>query len=133
MDNNKNINNQKHLKEFRKNLRKNLTPSEAKLWLCLKNKQLDDKRFRRQFSVGNFILDFYCPEEKIAVELDGKHHFTPEGRMIDEERDTFLSHQGIKVIRFENIRVLRQIENVLEEIKLHFINQPLPPSGTSPK
>ncbi|MFA6150970.1 MAG: endonuclease domain-containing protein [Chitinophagaceae bacterium] len=133
MDNFKNINNQKHLKEFRKILRKNLTPSEAKLWLCLKNKQLDGRRFRRQFSVGNFILDFYCPEEKIAVELDGKHHFTPEGRMIDEERDSFLHLQGIKVIRFENNRVLKQIETVLDEIKSHFVILPLPPSGTSPK
>lgn len=128
----KHINNQKHLKDFRKNLRKNLTPSEAKLWLCLKNKQLEGKRFRRQFSVGNFILDFYCPQQKIAIELDGKHHYTPEGRMVDEERDAFLSDQGIKFLRFENIRVLKQIENVLEKIKLHFINQPLPPSGTSP-
>ncbi|MES2478102.1 MAG: DUF559 domain-containing protein [Bacteroidota bacterium] len=122
MNNSQNINNQKHLKQFRKTLRSNLTPAEAKLWLCLKNKQLDGKRFRRQFSIGNYILDFYCPEQKIAVELDGKHHFTPEGRMIDDERDLFLSAQGIRVLRFENIRVFQQLENLLEEIKMNFIS-----------
>ncbi len=122
MNNSQNINNQKHLKPFRKTLRSTLTPAEAKLWLCLKNKQLDGKRFRRQFSIGNYILDFYCPEQKIAVELDGKHHFTPEGRMIDDERDLFLSAQGIRVLRFENIRVFQQLENLLEEIKMNFIN-----------
>lgn len=117
-----NNNNLKHLKDYRKNLRKDLTPTEAKLWICLKNKQLEGRRFRRQFSIANFIIDFYCPEEKLAIELDGKHHFTPEGRMIDEDRDAFLSDQGIKVLRFENIRVLQQIENVLEELKMHFKN-----------
>ena len=122
MNNSKNINNQKHLKQFRKTLRSTLTPAEAKLWLCLKNKQLDGKRFRRQFSIGSYILDFYCPEQKIAVELDGKHHFTPEGRMIDDERDLFLTAQGIRVLRFENNRVFQQVENVLEEIKINFIN-----------
>lgn len=122
MNNAQNINNQKHLKQFRKGLRSALTPAEAKLWLCLKNKQLDGKRFRRQFSVGNYILDFYCPEQKLAVELDGKHHFTPEGRMIDDERDLFLSDQGIRVIRFENIRVFQQLENLLEEIRMNFLN-----------
>lgn len=126
-----NNNNQKHLKVFRKALRNNLTPMEAKLWLCLKNKQVDGKRFRRQFSVGNYILDFYCPEQKLAVELDGKHHFTPEGRMVDEERDSYLLLMGIRVLRFENFLVLRQIENVIEGIRQHLIldQKPLPLAG----
>ncbi|HTN18219.1 MAG TPA: endonuclease domain-containing protein [Chitinophagaceae bacterium] len=114
------INNQKHLLSLRRILRKSLTPSEARLWFCLQKKQLDGKRFRRQFSVGNFILDFYCPKQKLAVELDGKHHFTPAGVMIDGERDAFLEAQGIAVLRFENNMVLMQLENVLETIRQHF-------------
>lgn len=114
------INNQKHLLFFRRILRKSLTPSEARLWLCLQKRQLDGKRFRRQFSVGDYILDFYCPEQKLAVELDGKHHFTPAGVMVDGERDAFLTAQGITVLRFENNMVLLQLENVLETIRQHF-------------
>jgi very-short-patch-repair endonuclease len=114
------INNQKHLQEYRRLLRKSLTPSEARLWLYLQKRQLEGKRFRRQFSIGNYILDFYCPEQKIAIELDGKHHFTPAGVMVDGERDAFLSAQGITVLRFENVMVLMQVENVLENIRQHF-------------
>ena len=115
-----NINNQKHLIPYRKALRNNLTPAEAILRLSLKNKQLEGRRFRRQFSVGNYILDFYCPEEKIAVELDGKHHFTPEGRADDEERDLFLAAEGIKVLRFENKLIFTQIVNILDQISSNF-------------
>jgi very-short-patch-repair endonuclease len=67
------------LTEKRKALRNNLTSAEATLWLCLKNKQLEGKRFRRQFSIGNYIVDFYCPEQKLAIELDGQGHFTVQG------------------------------------------------------
>ena len=56
---------------IRKELRSHLTPAEAKLWSVLKNKGLKKRKFRRQFSVAHFVLDFYCPEEKLAIELDG--------------------------------------------------------------
>ena len=68
------MNNQLILKTFRKELRSNLTPAEAKLWTYLKNKKLGGRRFRRQHSVGGYILDFYCPTEKLAIELDGQGH-----------------------------------------------------------
>ena len=112
-----NPNNQPHLIEKRKHLRKNLTSAEATLWLCLKNKQLNGKRFRRQYSFGNFILDFYCPEVKLAIELDGKDHFTAVGVVKDLNRDEFLKEHGITVLRFENKLVFEQLEGVLNEIK----------------
>jgi very-short-patch-repair endonuclease len=112
-----NPNNQPHLIEKRKLLRKNLTSAEATLWLCLKNKQLNGKRFRRQYSFGNFILDFYCPELKLAIELDGKDHFTAVGAEKDVNRDEFLKEHGITVLRFENKLVFEQLEGVLNEIK----------------
>ena len=68
------INNKKSLKSFRKELRINLTPAEAKLWTYLQKSKLDGRKFRRQHSVESYILDFYCPAEKLAVELDGEVH-----------------------------------------------------------
>ena len=90
------------LKEKRKLLRKNLTPAEAALWRILKAKQLNGVKFRRQFSVGPYILDFYCPSHKLAIELDGAHHYTEEGMANDKVRDAFLKQHGIDVLRVEN-------------------------------
>lgn len=115
-----NINNLPHLKTFRKNLRNNLTPAEAKLWSLLKNKQLEGRKFRRQFSVTNYILDFYCPSEKLAIELDGEPHFEAAQADYDYERDLFLKHCGIKVLRFENRWVWDNPEGLLEEVKSNF-------------
>ena len=120
MTNNRDIYNLKYLKENRRNLRSNLTPAEATLWVALKNKQLGGRRFRRQFSVGNYILDFFCPSEKLAIELDGAYHFTVAGFEKDKERDHYLESKGIKVLRFENKYVFQHIEAVLEEIRKHF-------------
>ena len=83
------IHNRKYLKEIRRILRKNLTPAEALLWKALQKSQLDGKKFRRQHSVGNYILDFYCPAEKIAIELDGMPHFSIIGeKKIEKEMIT---------------------------------------------
>jgi very-short-patch-repair endonuclease len=107
-------------KKFRRKLRHKLTPAEATLWRYLKNKQLENRRFRRQFGVDKYVLDFYCPSEKLAVELDGKHHYSEEGMAYDSERDQFLVQQGIKVIRFENVEVFENINGVLDKIKSCF-------------
>ena len=117
----KNIHTLKHLKKYRKELRNNTTPAETKLWYRLQNKKLGERKFRRQHSVGNYILDFYCPSEKLCVELDGAGHFTPEGKAKDEKRTAFLNKQGIKVIRFENKEVFEDIEAVLMKIWKSFI------------
>ena len=123
--NKRQINNRPVLKENRKALRKNLTSAEATLWKFLKAKQLEGRKFRRQFSVENYILDFYCPAEKLAIELDGAGHFTSAGYDYDQERTKFLGNHGIKVIRFENVKVFKALESVLEEIKNNFTTPPL--------
>ena len=82
----------------------------------LKNKQLG-KKFRRQHSVGPFILDFYCPEVKLAIELDGQHHFTSSGYEYDETRTAWLAQYDIRVIRFENVEVFEATESVLNSIR----------------
>ena len=114
------IHNRKYLKDRRKELRNNLTSAEAALWSLLKGKQLKGRKFRRQHSIGNYIVDFYCPAEKLAIELDGDGHFTSGGWEDDQEREEFLENQGIRVIRFENDEVFLATESVLEEIEKNF-------------
>jgi very-short-patch-repair endonuclease len=114
------IHNRKHLETFRKNLRNNSTSAEATLWNYLKQKQLGWK-FRRQHSVGNYIVDFYCATERVAIELDGAGHFTEKGMKRDAERTKYLEGLNIKVVRFENRRVFEDLQTVLEEIKTTLI------------
>lgn len=108
------------LKTFRKELRNQLTPAEAKLWSYLKAKQLEGRKFRRQHSVGSFILDFYCPDEYLAVELDGQSHVFLSARDYDRKKDEFLMRIGIRVLRFENELVFKNPEYVMNQIKQNF-------------
>jgi very-short-patch-repair endonuclease len=105
---------------FRRELRNHLTPAEAKLWTYLQKSQLEGRKFRRQHSVGCYILDFYCPAERLAIELDGEVHAHADAQRYDEERDLFLNHFGIYVVRFENKLVFQQTEAVLMQIKSYF-------------
>jgi len=112
--------NKTKFKNFRKHLRNNLTPAEATLWQYIKNRQLEGRKFRRQFGVDKFVLDFYCPEENLAVELDGEDHFTEYGLAHDSARESFLTQFKIRIIRFENEEVFEDIDGVLERIRKQF-------------
>lgn len=114
------LNNLKTLKPQRKHLRNHSTSAEATLWNYLKNSQLEGRKFRRQHSIEFYILDFYCPSEKINIELDGQEHFEGYGLMQDEKRNVFFKSLNIKVLRFENKQVFENIDWVLNEIKRHF-------------
>jgi very-short-patch-repair endonuclease len=108
------------LSGLRTALRKKLTPAEARLWSILKSSKLDRRKFRRQHSVGRYILDFYCASEKLAVELDGARHFSGSGAAYDRKRKEFLEQHGIMVIRFENKMVFEDEEWVLNRIRYEF-------------
>ena len=112
-----------HLKQIRQELRKNTTSAEGTLWMYLRNKQLDGRKFRRQFSIGNFVVDFYCPSEKLAIELDGRSHYDSVGLSNDEKKELFLREQGIVLLRFENKEVFSSPERVLNEIKMYFVQR----------
>ncbi len=126
------INNLPHLKTFRKTLRKNLTPAEVSFWSVVKNSKFEGRKFRRQHSVGNYILDFYCPSERLAIELDGQVHFNDAAYEYDYERKLFLQYYGIKVLRFVNKLVFEELDFVLGVIKNNFgwnaSTTPAPPS-----
>lgn len=99
-----------------RNLRKNATDAERKLWTLLRSRGIDGVKFRRQFPLNGYILDFYAPEKKLCVEVDGSGHFTDDGKMQDEIRRKALAENGILVLRFTNIEVLTNIEGVYEVI-----------------
>ncbi len=108
--------NAKNLKPFRKSLRKNATDAERKLWSKLRNKQLMGFKFHRQYSIQQYILDFYCPEKRLAIELDGSHHAEDETREYDQNRTNELQAHNIKVLRFWNSEVTSNINAVIETI-----------------
>jgi len=108
------------LKERRKDLRKSMTPAEAKLWSLLKYSGLHGRKFRRQHSVGQYIVDFYCPSEKLVIELDGQGHFDEASVLYDSERTAYLESLNIRVLRFENKLVFECPDAVLEEITRNF-------------
>ena len=114
------IHNRKYLKQRRKNLRNNLTSAEATLWRFLKKSQLQRRKFRRQHSIYNYIVDFYCPREKLVIELDGKDHFSSPGYQSGIIRDKVLSKLDIQVIRFENDEIFHDINSVLAKIEEKF-------------
>ncbi len=119
-----------HLRAFRSDLRKNLTPAEAAFWKIVKASRFEGRKFIRQHSVGNYILDFYCPSEKLAIELDGAGHFTGIGAEHDRERSAYLESKGIRVLRFQNREVFDETEWVLDTIRLNFRFGPPAPTTT---
>jgi very-short-patch-repair endonuclease len=97
-------------------LRRDATPPEQKLWRCLRNTQMSGHSFRRQHPIGWYVVDFYCPSAKLAVELDGDQHATPEARAYDARRTQFLRTKGISVLRFANHDLKENFDGVLEAI-----------------
>jgi very-short-patch-repair endonuclease len=87
----------------RRELRKTLTAAGALLWLNLKRSSVDGKKFRRQHGVGPYIVDFFCPECRLAVELDGDRRTTESGAEFDERRSEFLKRFNVRVIRFGSV------------------------------
>ena len=104
------------LKAFRKMLRNKSTASEATLWKMLKNRQVEGLKFRRQSSIGNYIVDFYCPEIKHIIELDGASHDNYLAEEMDAKRDDELREKGYSILRFENRYVYEYSEEIIEEI-----------------
>jgi very-short-patch-repair endonuclease len=114
--------NLKHLKNLRRVLRRNQTEAEKLLWRQLRSKQLGGLKFFRQYGVGNYILDFYCPKLKLAIELDGGQHNQKETRDKDVRRSKELNKYGIKVIRFWDNQVFENLEGVIGVILGHLEN-----------
>ncbi len=90
-----------------------------KLWDLLRNKQLKGKKFRRQHAIAHYLVDFYCHECKIAIELDGNFHMEAEAKEYDNSRTTLLNEIGVTVLRFWNEEVINDASSVLQKISDH--------------
>ena len=97
-----------------KQLHRNLTPAESKLWTRLRAHRMADAHFRNQHAIGNYIVDFCAPRKKLVIELDGSQHL--EQVEYDVERTAFLESKGYKVLRFWNNEVMDNIDLVLNVI-----------------
>jgi len=106
------IYNQSKFKDLRRKLRNNQTDAEWKVWNILRGKQMLSLRFLRQYGVENYSLDFYCPEIKLAVEVDGGQHNEEVEKLSDADRTKLLGLYGITVIRFWNNEVTENLEGV---------------------
>jgi very-short-patch-repair endonuclease len=117
----------KHVERCRE-LRKSQTDAERKLWSVLRDRQLCGIKFRRQFSLGGYILDFYSPEHKLGIEADGSQHYEDERRRRDEQRTKDLSNLGVQVLRFSDRDILNNVEGVCKVIQEVLEEKKLDPS-----
>ena len=108
--------NLKYLTSTRKFLRNQPIKAEWLLWSKLKSKQLGYK-FRRQYSVGPYIIDFYCPELKFAIEADGATHSSGKELVYDKSREEYLNKFGIKIKRYNNLEIFTNLEMIVTDIK----------------
>jgi cyclase len=109
--------------EFARELRRKQTDAECIVWEALRNRKIGMK-FRRQHPLKGFILDFYCPEKRLAIEIDGEIH--KEQVAYDNKRQQVLDDQGIKVIRFSNAEAVYKIAKVICSIQKHLFDPPSP-------
>jgi very-short-patch-repair endonuclease len=110
----------------RKELRNRMTPSEKKLWGYLRGSQFKGLKFRRQHSIGDYIVDFYCPELRLVIEIDGDSHFVAGARKYDERRENFIKSFKISCLRFTNQDVTKNIEGVLLKLEKFIGDHPQP-------
>lgn len=113
------------LKDRRRSLRSHLTYAEKKIWAYLRLKRLSGYRFLRQYSIGPYILDFYCPKTRLAIEIDGSQHGLDAHRAYDQERSDFLSSFNVTVIRFWNTEIQHQMLCVIQKIEATLAVLPL--------
>jgi very-short-patch-repair endonuclease len=110
------LKNKSKLLPRRRELRRKQTKQEEILWQLIRNRKLGVK-FRRQYSIGGYVLDFYCPELKLVIEIDGNQHLKQEGILYDKKRTDFLRVLDCKILRFRNIELEENLEKVLSKIK----------------
>ncbi len=106
----------KSLKKFARELRQNLTEAETYLWLKLRKRQIKNCRFYRQRIICNYIVDFYCPDAKLVIEINGGQHYSEQGLSKDDIRDSHLADLGISVMRVSAREVFENTEGILERI-----------------
>lgn len=118
------------LTSFARSLRRQETNAEERLWRELRNRQVDGWKFKRQVPYGRYVLDFYCFDARLAIEVDGSQHFD-ERQEHDAERTAYLEQQGLRVLRLTNADVLDNMDGALETIYLALGQCPAPSPGAA--
>ncbi len=113
-------------KPIRQTLRKEMPRAEKILWSCLRKRFLTGFKFRRQHGLGPYIMDFYCPRAKLAIEIDGDSHYQPGAQPKDKARQKFIENQGIMVLRFTNYEIRDSLDEVVGIIERHCRSIPTP-------
>ncbi len=103
-------------------LRRTMTDAERILWSKLRNRQLENQKFRRQHRLGPYVLDFYCPSKRLVIEVDGGQHYTHKGKLRDEKREEYLTKCGLIILRYSDKDILTNLNIVLQDI-LNRINR----------
>ncbi len=106
----------KKLKKYSRKLRESTTDAERLVWSKIRRKQLKGYQFYRQKTIGNYIVDFYCPKANLIIELDGGQHYSDEGIEKDGKRDAYMVSLGLKVLRFSDRDVFRNLNGIVEKI-----------------
>jgi len=113
-------------KEKRRTLRRNMPPAETILWSQLRGKRLEGCKFRRQYSIGPYIVDFYSPQLRLAIEIDGESHFVDGALQRDQVRQAFIESAGVTVLRFTNQDIYDRLEGVIDKIREKIPGKHLP-------
>lgn len=114
----KRIFNRADVKDLRRQLRRTPTKAEKLFWSKVRNGQVARCKFRRQYSVGKFVVDFYAPEVRLAIELDGAVHFLDDADVRDQAREALIAQHGVSFLRFTNYEIETNLSGVLEAVRL---------------
>ncbi len=118
------------LKFLARKLRKNQTEAEKILWHKIRKKQINNLSFYRQKIIGNYIVDFYCPNIKLVIEIDGDLHYTDDSKKYDKVRERYLKNLGLRIYRVNNIDIYKNLEGVLDGLYLEVFKSTPNPSFT---
>lgn len=116
-------------KAIRRSLRRQPPAPEDRLWYYLRDRRLNGFKFRRQSGIGNYVVDFYCPQARLAIELDGDSHYTLAAQTNDRQRQAFIEACHVKVLRFTNLEIMKNMPGVLERIAAATSRLPSPKVG----
>lgn len=103
-------------RDLKRRLRSEMTPAEKQLWFHLSSRQFQSLKFRRQHGIGPYIVDFYCPEKGVVIEIDGETHAGEDEKLRDQQREVYLRSLSLLVVRYTNEEVLKNLEGVLEDL-----------------
>ncbi len=117
--------NKKQFTKRRQSLRRGAPSAEQILWQFLRKRHLGEHKFRRQYGIGKYIVDFYCPRKKLVIEVDGPTHFEKGAQEKDLQRQRYIESLGIKVVRVMNSDVYENIDGVIDHISFHLEYAPV--------